>query len=131
MLLTISCSSNAILVSFGEKQAKGKLVFPALPEKYPKFNSSSTPVPTNLRLSGGRRLFFLKHQINFGLKNLAKRIENLNWRFCRCAILRGGLTKAVALVLIVLNGCLCTFLLFSQTHDKFRNKSFKYLLNNE
>ena len=53
-------------------------MFPALPEKYPKFNSSSTPVPTNLRLSGGRRLFFLKHQFNFGLKNLAKRIENLN-----------------------------------------------------
>ena len=53
-------------------------MFPALPEKSPKFNSSSTPVPTNLRLSGGRRLFFLKHQLNFGLKNLTKRIENLN-----------------------------------------------------
>ena len=53
-------------------------MFPALPEKSPKFNSSSTPVPTNLRLSGGRRLFFLKRQFNLGPKNLAKRIENLN-----------------------------------------------------
>ena len=73
---------TSVLVSFDFlKKTRENSGFLALTEKSPKFNSSSTPVPTNLRLSGGRRLFFLKRQfrskVDIGLKNLAKR-DNLS-----------------------------------------------------
>lgn len=73
---------TSVLVSFDFlKKTRENSGFLALTEKSPKFNSSSTPVPTNLRLSGDRRLFFLKRQfrskVDIGLKNLAKR-DNLS-----------------------------------------------------